>query len=142
MSSKGRKSIDRQPFRAGERGLEQILGSRQGSIMEHLWKHGPQTTSALHTALQAVDGVAYTTVHTELSRLVKKGFVRKPSRVGFLYEAVFSREQFINATVNSVLQGLMQSNRSAAIHGFVDLVSGDEEAYDELKRILRDKKRR
>ncbi|MDQ2947252.1 MAG: BlaI/MecI/CopY family transcriptional regulator, partial [Acidobacteriota bacterium] len=84
----------------------------------------------------------YTTVHTELSRLVKKGFVRKPNRSDSVYEAALSREQFMNATVDSVLQGLMQSNRSAAIHGFVELVSGDDEAFDELKRALQERKRR
>lgn len=140
MSSKGRKSIDRQPFRAGERGVEQILGSRQSTIMEYLWAHGPQTPGELHRALERIDGVAYTTIHTELGRLVKKGFVRKQGSES-RYGAVLTREQFLNATVNSVLQGLMLSNRSAAIHGFVDLVVDDQDAYDELQRALRKRKR-
>jgi predicted transcriptional regulator len=134
--------LDSQPFRAGERGLEQILGRRQGSIMELLWKSGPQTPSDLHRALELTDGIAYTTVHTELSRLVKKGFARKGTRGDARYVAVLTREQFMNATVNSVLQGLMRSNRSAAIHGFVDLIFDDEEAVDELKRAMQGRKRR
>ncbi|GEM_PF-1005831 len=141
MSSKGRKSIDRQPFRPGERGLEQILGSRQSVIMEYLWQHGAQTPSELHRALQSVDGVAYTTIHTELGRLHKKGFVRKQGPES-RYGAILTRDQFMNATVNTVLQGLMQSNRSAAIHGFVELVFDDEEAIDELKRVMQERKRR
>ncbi|MDQ6932886.1 MAG: BlaI/MecI/CopY family transcriptional regulator [Candidatus Eremiobacteraeota bacterium] len=138
MSSKGRKSIDRQPFRAGQAGVEQILGSRQSMIMEYLWAYGAQSPGELHRALEEIDGVAYTTVHTELGRLLKKGFVRKQKGES-RYGAVLTREQFMNATVNSVLQGLMQSNRSAAIHGFVDLIFDDEDAYEELQRTIRER---
>ena len=141
MSSKGRKSINGHSFRPGEQGLQQILGSRQSVIMEYLWENGSQTPGDLHRALESVDGVAYTTVHTELGRLLKKGLVRKQS-TDSRYGAVLSREQFMDATVNSVLRGLMQSNRSAAIHGFVDMVFSDEVALDELKRAMKERKRR
>jgi len=110
--------------------------------MEYLWQNGPQSPGDLHRALELTDGIAYTTVHTELSRLVKKGFVRKLTRGDSRYAAILTRQQFIDATVNSVLQGLMRSNRSAAIHGFVDLVFDDEEAVDELKRAMQGRKRR
>jgi predicted transcriptional regulator len=62
--------------------LGKVLGSRQASILEYLWLEGPQSVSQLHRALADVDGVAYTTVFTELSRMLKKGLVAKSSGGG------------------------------------------------------------
>ncbi|MBC5810885.1 MAG: BlaI/MecI/CopY family transcriptional regulator [Candidatus Eremiobacteraeota bacterium] len=110
--------------------------------MEYLWENGPQRPGDLHAALSSVDGVAYTTIHTELTRLVKKGFLRKSTRGDPRYAVVLSRENFTHAAVQSVLLGLMESHRAAAIHGFADLVSGDELAREELERALKERRRR
>ncbi len=130
-----------QPYKPAERGAEQVLGHRQASILEYLWNHGPQTPGDLHQALAARAAVAYTTVHTELGRLVKKGFVRK-GRGDSIYAATLTREQFKSAMVTHVLGGLIDAHGAAAIHGFVDLVAADKDAYNELRRALHDKQQR
>ena len=110
--------------------------------MEFLWKHGPQSPADLHAALEATYGIAYTTVYTELTRLVKKGMVRRASRSDARYAAALTREEFMQLTVTHVLEGLIQSHGAAAIHGFVDLVADDSAAYDELRKALKNRKKR
>ncbi len=129
-------------FRPAERGIEQILGGRQASIMHALWDHGAMTPGGLRAVLKAASPVAYTTIHTELMRLVKKGLVNKPSGGNAEYKASLAREAFARDTVTQVLRGLIQAHGAAAIHGFVNIVANDAEAYDELRRAVRRKKQK
>ena len=111
------------------------LGPRQLAIMERLWTNGSQTPVDLHRTIAAGEPVAYTTIFTELSRLVHKGFVHKvgSEHKSVVYRAVFTREEWVAKTVSSVLGDLMESHGSAAIHGFVELVARGEnlDALDE-----------
>ncbi len=128
-------------FRPLERGLQQTFGRRESKIMELLWKYGPQSPAELHAALHTVETVAYTTVYTELSRLVKKGFVQKSGRnLDARYQATLPRDKFVQMMVTEVLQGLIGAHGAAAIHGFVDLLADDEAALDQLRKVLHSKK--
>jgi predicted transcriptional regulator len=126
--------------------LGKVLGSRQASILEYLWLEGPQSVSGLHRALADVDGVAYTTVFTELSRMLKKGLVAKSSGGGshldMKYRAAVTREDVVSAVVAQTLGGLIDAHGAAAIHGFVDAVAGDPRALAELRRALDDRGRK
>ena len=106
--------------------------------MEHLWKAGPQTPADLHRALNDAENIAYTTIFTELTRLVQKGVVGKrgSEHKSVLYEAVFTREEWVAKTVSSVLENLMHSHGSATIHGFVELVA-DGDAMDALRAAIK-----
>ncbi len=136
-----RKPRTSRAFRPFERGLQQTFGRRESKIMEILWKHGPQSPAELHAALDAAEPVAYTTVYTELSRLVKKGFVHKSGRnLDAHYQATLSRDKFVQTVVTEVLEGLIGAHGAAAIHGFVDLVADDEAALGQLRKLLDNKK--
>jgi predicted transcriptional regulator len=125
-------------YRPGSTGIEQALGSREAAIMEYLWKHGAQAPGDLHRALSAKEPLAYSTVYTELSRLAKKGIVRKKGRhLEATYAAAVSREQFVTSLVSQVIGGLIDAHGAAAIHGFVDVIADDEESIDVVKRLLR-----
>ncbi len=114
------------------------LGHRQSAIMEYLWKNGPQSPVELHEGLSRDEELAYTTIHTELSRLLQKGFVAKSGRnLETRYMATMARDRYLQATVARTLEELINSHGAAAIHGFVDLVADDEEALRELKRALK-----
>ncbi len=128
-------------FRPFERGLQQTFGRRESKIMEMLWKYGPQSPAELHAALDTADPVAYTTVYTELSRLVKKGFVHKSGRnLDARYQATLPRDTFVQRMVTEVLGGLIGAHGAAAIHGFVALVADDDIALDQLRKVLDNKK--
>jgi len=130
------------PFRPDAKGIEQVLGPLEASIMEHLWAKGPQAIADLHRALGGSSQIAYTTVHTELSRLAKKKLVVKSGSYGeALYATKVSREQFVGEVVRNVLRGLLDAHGPIAVHGFVDLISDNDDARTELERRLQARKR-
>lgn len=120
--------------------LGNVLGSRQASILEYFWKHGAQSVSQLHHGLALVDDVAYTTVFTELSRMLKKGLVSKntggATHFDVRYDAAVTRESVISAVVASTLGTLIDAHGAAAIHGFVDAAAADPDTLEELRRTL------
>jgi predicted transcriptional regulator len=127
------------PFRPGAKGIEQVLGSLEAVIMEHLWKTGSQSIGELHETLGRKTSIAYTTVHTELARLVKKKLVVKRGRYAeATYAARVPRETFVNDLVRNVLRGLLDAHGPIAVHGFVDLIAEDDEARAALERRLQD----
>ena len=120
--------------------LGKVLGSRQAMIMEYLWTNGAQSVSTLHQGLSDVDGVAYTTIFTELSRMLKKGLVVKGnaggSHLDMRYKAAVTRESVVASVVTATIGGLIAAHGPAAVHGFVDAVADDPEALAELRRLL------
>jgi len=120
--------------------LGQALGRRQASILEYLWEHGPRSVSDLHRGLAEHEELAYTTVFTELSRMLKKGFVSKGSAGGShldtRYKAAVTRDEVVASVVAQTLGGLIAAHGPAAVHGFVDAVSNDQAALSELRRLL------
>ena len=95
--------------------LGRALGSRQASILEYLWAHGPQSVSELHRGLSAREDLAYTTVFTELSRMLKKGLVAKGNEGGshldMRYRAAVTRlldQNPVDLRVGNYLQSIIQ----------------------------------
>jgi predicted transcriptional regulator len=129
-------------FRPNGKGVNQVLGGLQSRVMEHLWSEGPMALATLHRALARRGEVAYTTVATELTRLQRKGLVRKAGTyLETRYAAALSREAFVERFVGDVLSGLVGAHGRAAIHGFVDAIAGDDDALDETLRLLQKRRR-
>jgi predicted transcriptional regulator len=126
--------------------LGKALGTRQASILEYLWAHGPQSVSELHRGLSEREDLAYTTVFTELSRMLKKGLVAKGNEGGshldMRYRAALSREGVVSSVVAQTLGGLISAHGPAAVHGFVDAVAHDPSALEELRRLLNARSRK
>jgi predicted transcriptional regulator len=126
--------------------LGKVLGSRQASILEYLWAHGPLSVSDLHRGLSEHEDLAYTTVFTELSRMLKKGLVAKGNEGGshldMRYRAAVTRDGVVSSIVARTLGGLISAHGPAAVHGFVDAVANDAGALDELRRRLDDRSRK
>jgi predicted transcriptional regulator len=120
--------------------LGKALGTRQASVLEYLWAHGPQSVADLHRGLSEREDLAYTTVFTELSRMLKKGLVAKGNEGGshldMRYRAAITREGVVATIVAQTLGGLISAHGPAAVHGFVDAVANDPGALDELRRLL------
>jgi predicted transcriptional regulator len=126
--------------------LGKALGTRQASILEYLWAHGPQSVSDLHRGLSEREDLAYTTVFTELSRMLKKNLVAKGNEGGshldMRYRAAVTREGVVSAIVAQTLGRLISAHGPAAVHGFVDAVAEDADALAELRRLLDDRSRK
>lgn len=118
------------------------LGLRQAAIMACLWEEGPLSATDVHEALSQEQDLAYTTIHTELSRLLEKGLVKKRGRnLDTKYAAAMSRDQFLQETVRQTLSDLIGAHGAAAVHGFVEVVSQDSEALAELRRAMERRQR-
>lgn len=130
-------------FRPTGKGVNQVLGDLQARVMERLWSDGPAALAVIHRALAKRSDVAYTTVSTELTRLRKKGLVRKTGmHLDTRYAAVLTREAFVERFVGDVLSGLFDAHGRAAIHGFVEAIAADHEALDETVRLIEERRRR
>ena len=109
------------------------LGELERSIMEVLWA-GESDLSAYDLQEALADRpLAPTTILTVLSRLEKKGFVKRsrdarPHR----YRAAASREEHMADLMHEVLGGA--SDRTAVLERFVGQVSPEE--ADTLRRML------
>ncbi|GAC1306348.1 MAG: hypothetical protein NVSMB19_18420 [Vulcanimicrobiaceae bacterium] len=125
------------PFRPGAKGVEQVLGPLEAAIMERLWALGAQSVGDLHGYFYERSGLAYTTVYSELSRLVKKKLiVKRGAYADATYAARLPRERFVGDLVRSVLKGLLDAHGPIAVHGFVDLVARDDGARAALTQRL------
>jgi BlaI family transcriptional regulator, penicillinase repressor len=120
--------------------LGKVLGSRQASILEYLWQHGPQSVVDLHRGLARREELAYTTVFTELTRMLGKRLVAKSSDGGthldMRYRAAITREDLVASVVSDTLGTLIAAHGPAAVHGFINAVAHDRAALEELRRAL------
>lgn len=131
-----------QSYRPRALGSAQALGDLQSRIMEHLWLNGPDSLAAIAHDLDEQSSVAYTTISTELMRLLKKGLVKKTgAHRETRYAASTTRDQFVNEVVNDVVAGLFDAHGQAAIHGFVAAIAHDDEALETALRLLRKRRR-
>jgi len=120
--------------------LGKAVGTRQASILEYLWLHGPQSVTDLHRGLSRHEDLAYTTVFTELSRMLKKGLVAKAnaggSHLNVRYRAAATRDGVVSAIVAQTFEQLISAHGPAAVHSFVDAIAVDPGALDELRRVI------
>lgn len=119
------------------------LGPLQSAVMNNLWLHGPLSAVELHERLLKLQDCAYTTIHTELSRLLKKGLVEKHGRnLETRYAAAMTRDVYLSATVKQTITDLIGTHGAAAIHGFIELVAEDDDAFDTLRKAIRTRPKR
>ena len=109
------------------------LGDLERSVMSLLWE-GNASLSANDVRDQLGEHLAVTTVLTVLSRLEKKGLVRRErSTRPHRYSATASREEHTVEMLNEVLG--TASDREAVLARFIGGISEDESAA--LRRILK-----
>lgn len=137
--TKFRKSFTYKPQ---AKGSAQVLGALQARIVELLWQNGPASLAAIQRDLSDHAPVAYTTISTELTRLLDKGLVKKAGVYRETrYAAALTRAQFVDRVVGDVVGGLLDAHGQAAIHGFVDAIADDDEALETTLRLLRKRRR-
>ena len=109
------------------------LGDLERSVMSLLWE-SDASLSANDVRDQLGEDLAVTTVLTVLSRLEKKGLVRRErSTRPHRYSATASREEHTVEMLNEVLG--TASDREAVLARFIGGISEDEAAA--LRRILK-----
>jgi predicted transcriptional regulator len=108
------------------------LGELERAVMDRLWAaEGPLSAADLRDGL-AERGLALTTVHTVLTRLEQKGFIRHDDERPRRFTARASREEHAAELMHEVLG--QAGDRQAALARFVGSVSDDEAGL--LRRLL------
>lgn len=119
-----------------------MLGELQSAVMEVLWDRPRLTVNQVEERLQRRRDIAHTTVLTTLDRMHGKGYLtREKQGKAFVYAPRYTREEFERGMAQEVLGALLGKCTDSALSAFVDLVSNDGAALDQLEAMIREKRR-
>lgn len=98
-----------------------VLGELESKIMEIIWRQkGVMSVKEVAKILSKKRQIAYTTVMTIMSRLVKKGvLVRHLSGLSYLYKPKVGKEQFIAKAVHGLFSSAVSILGEEALTHFV-----------------------
>ncbi|TXD35030.1 BlaI/MecI/CopY family transcriptional regulator [Lujinxingia vulgaris] len=132
-------------IRPEQQGLRTSLFDLEAEIMEIVWDEGWEefAVADVHRILETQREIAYTTVMTTISRLYDKDLLtrRKEGR-RYLYTAIMSRTEFIEAMTREVLESLPPVGQKAAIALLVERVAqADHDELDRLEALIRKRRK-
>ena len=111
------------------------LTALQLDVLGVLWEHGEATVTDVTRALRDARGLAPTTVATILTRLEKRGVVkRRRVERQFRYTATIAREAARRAQVDELAKSLFDGDLGGLVH---HLVARDEIGASDLERVRR-----
>lgn len=117
-----------------------ILGSLEGEIMNTAWKLEKATGRQILENLPQEKKPAYTTVMTVISRLVKKGLLkRKTADNCYVYSPTKDKQSFMATSSKKMINNLFKNfGDDLAIAQFIDhLENVDDKKLQELKKKLK-----
>lgn len=128
-------------IRPEQDGLRTSLFDLEAEIMELVWSRGWDefAVADVHSQLEALRDIAYTTVMTTVARLHDKELLRRRKEGRrYLYQPAMSRSAFIEAMTREVLGSLPPVGQEAAVALLVERVAeADEAALDRLEALIR-----
>jgi predicted transcriptional regulator len=129
-------------FKPGARGTAHVLGELESAVMETLWVQSHQTVNEVEERLRNKREIAHTTVLTTLDRMHRKGYLtREKQAKAFVYAPRYTRDEFERMLAQEVLGALIGHFTEPALSTFVDLVSDEPGALDQLEEKIRAKRR-
>jgi predicted transcriptional regulator len=129
-------------FKPGARGTAHVLGELESAVMEILWTQSQQTVNEVEERLRNKREIAHTTVLTTLDRMYRKGYLtREKEAKAFVYAPRYTRDEFERMLAQEVLGALIGHFTEPALSTFVDLVSDEPGALDQLEEKIRTKRR-
>ncbi|HKG79621.1 MAG TPA: BlaI/MecI/CopY family transcriptional regulator [Pyrinomonadaceae bacterium] len=129
-------------FKPGARGTAHVLGELESAVMETLWAQSQQTVNEVEERLRNKREIAHTTVLTTLDRMYRKGYLtREKQAKAFVYAPRYTRDEFERMLAQEVLGALIGHFTEPALSTFVDLVSDEPGALDQLEEKIRAKRR-
>ena len=110
--------------------------------METLWTKPQQTVIDVEERLRSKRDIAHTTVLTTLDRMHRKGYLTRDKQAkAFVYSPRYTRNEFERMMAQEVLGALMGHSAETTLSTFVDLISDDPGALDQLEAKIREKRR-
>lgn len=129
-------------FKPGARGASHVLGDLESAVMEVLWSKPGQTVIEVEERLRQKREIAHTTVLTTLDRMYRKGYLRREKQAkAFVYSPCYTRNEFERTMAQEVLGALIGHSTETAVSTFVELISNDPGALDQLEAKIREKRR-
>lgn len=129
-------------FKTEARGARHVLGELQTAIMELLWREAELTVNEVEDRLRRRRKIAHTTVQTVLDRMHRKGYLTRAKQgKAFVYAPRYTRAEFERGIAQEVLSALLGQSTEPALSTFVELVSADAGALDQLEAMIREKRR-
>ena len=129
-------------LRPGKKGLELRLHELEATIMNVVWSKGLVSfaVSDVLSVLEKQREIAYTTVMTTVVRLHEKGLLER-ERDGrrYLYSPKLSREEFLESTARTVLEGAVDGQQAMAM--LVEKVSAaSTDELDALEALIQQRR--
>lgn len=125
-------------------GTRKFLGDLESEIMEILWQKPEDegvSVRDVYEVLRSRRPIAYTTVMTTMSRLVKKGLLRvDKGRQTYSYRPLSTKREFVARSVGRIIDSMLQDFPGPVLTHFVAQAEpGDKQ---EIERILAEIQRR
>lgn len=112
------------------------IGEAEWQVMEVLWEKGQATFSEIRSALREHNW-SQTTIHTMLTRLIKKGAVAiKEGTSPYLFYPLVSREECRRHETLAFLRRVYNGSVKLFLTNFVNDVDLSDEEIDELLKVL------
>jgi BlaI family transcriptional regulator, penicillinase repressor len=129
-------------FNPFKKGLNQVLGALEKSIMEILWERGESSIREILPSLPRDPEPSYSTVITVTNRLAKKGLLaREKVKRTFFYRPLYSRDEFYGLVSRKVVEGVSALSPYTAMVNLVDIVAGaDPDRIEQLAKLIEEKK--
>lgn len=104
--------------------FSQSLGELEAEIMEIIWRLNSASVRQVLNELRKKRGVAYTTVMTVMSRLAKKGILRRKLTTtgAYYYTPVWDKSNFLALTSKKVINQLIKECGEVAVAQFLDIL--------------------
>ncbi|MBB4659582.1 BlaI/MecI/CopY family transcriptional regulator [Parvularcula dongshanensis] len=112
------------------------LPPRERQIVDILYERGALAAAEVREALP--DELSGSAVRAMLSRLERKGFVRRsPSERGYLYAPVLAEEAASRSALSQVVRVFFGGSPAGAATALLGMSQGlEEEELDELERMI------
>lgn len=118
------------------------ISDAEWEVMKVLWERSPQTSTEIIETIKEKIEWSPKTIHTLISRLVKKGAVSVDKKgSNYEYSADVEQDEVIRAETKSFVNKLYNGSVHMLIANFLKDEHLLPEEIDELKRILEDKKK-
>lgn len=121
----------------------QHLGELEQDIMQIMWERQRGSVRFVLEILRKKRRIAYTTVMTVMSRLVRKKMLRRTLQAdgAYHYEPALSRPEYLQSRSKNIIQSLLHECGNIAVAQFVDVVAQvktkDAEAWKKMLKRLK-----
>lgn len=114
-----------------------LLGPLEQTVMACLWQDKKATVRDIHTCISKDKKIAYTTVMTIMTRLVKKGYLKRTKiSKTYIYEVHKTKTQTIKKVIKKIADYLFNSFGEDAIFAFVEELEGRGLSKEKREKLI------